>query len=122
MNEICLTVRYTPQRPSHENQPIHRLLDITVTETLSFHMHSAQLYNGLAHRDLEVLHKGSKGKVFERCPIFLDPTLLFPIACIQVDPFLECVMGFATVNMIKTDTLCNENNYGTEKQREQENV
>ena len=26
-------------------------------------------------------------------------------------------MGFTTVTMIKTDTLCNENNYGTEKKK-----
>ena len=31
-------------------------------------------------------------------------------------------MGLTTVNMIKTDPLCNENNYELEKQREQENV
>ena len=44
-----------------------------------------------------------------------SPALLsfFPIACFLVDPFSECVMGFTTVDMIKTDTLCNENNYGT---------
>ena len=29
-------------------------------------------------------------------------------------------MGFTTVNMIKTDILSIENNYGTEKQREEE--
>ena len=29
-------------------------------------------------------------------------------------------MGFTTINMINADTLCNENNYGTEKQREEE--
>ena len=31
-------------------------------------------------------------------------------------------MGFTTVNNIKTDSLCNENNFELEKQREQENV
>ena len=31
-------------------------------------------------------------------------------------------MGFTTVNNIKMDPLCNENNFELEKQREQENV
>ena len=35
---------------------------------------------------------------------------------------LQYVMGFTTVNMIKTNTLCNESKYGTEEQREQEKV
>ena len=69
--------------------------------------------------NLKILRKGSKGKVFERWPIFPGPSFLFSIACFLVDPFSEWVMGFTTVNMIKTGTLRNETNYGIEKQREQ---
>ena len=50
-----------------------------------------------------------------------SPALLFffSIACFLVDPFSEWRMGFYYFHD-KTDTLCNGNNYGTEKHREQE--
>ena len=66
----------------------------------------------------KILRKDSKGNVFERWPIFSGTTLLFPTACFLVDPFSEWVSGFTTANMIKTGTLCNENNYGKEKNNE----
>ena len=65
--------------------------------------------------NLRILRKCSKGKVSEKWPIFHGTTLLSPIAC---------VMDFTTVNMIKTGTLCNGNEYGTEKttRKEKKNI
>ena len=83
---------------------------------LSLKVHSTYLYNVLAHRDLENITQRFEGKGLRNvADIPPCPTLLFPLACFLVNPFSEWVMGFTAVNMIITDTICNENNHETEK-------
>ena len=80
-------------------------------ETLSLQVHSTYLCNVLAHRDLEILRKSSKRNVRKVADI-PRPYSSFSDSMLVVDPF----SSFTTVNMVKMDTLCNENNYKTEKQ------
>ena len=71
---------------------------------------------------LKILRKGSKEKGFRKVADILRPCSPFSDSMLSSRSVFRVNNGFTSVNMIKTDTLCNENNYELEKQREQENV